>query len=628
MTAIAGVWNRDGGSVSHRVLEYLSAQLADIGPDGDRILVAGSVGMVHRRFDTNATDRAVPQPVQASDGTMIVLAGRLDNADDLSRRLYMGVSPRTSAELVLEAYRRWNTAMLPDLVGDFALALWNAHARELVLCVDGMGRGVLYYHVDERAVYWCSRSRPLVHVAQLSGEVDEEYVASYIANEVPDGSPFRGVDYLPAGHVLVVRERGAERRRYWTLSPDREIRYRSDGEYEEHFRALFRTAVACRIRTDGPVMCELSGGLDSSSIAGMARTLVACEPGTAPALHTVSYVFPNAAFADETGFIRAMEAHLGQPGLHVNDTDCPLLTPLPTTLITDHPTPAVLFLSRWNRVSQEMAHLGARVLLSGIGGDQVFCSPAADRVGLADYAASGQWRRLLRECRVWSLASRRPYLAVLWRDGCRPLLPPRLQASVRSTWTRREPAAEWFERSFVRRTRLHERLLPPRDDVGFRQPSSKFLYRQIRRTVRPYLGACPSTGHYETRYPYLDRRIVEFAMAIPFEQKVRPGESRSIVRRSLTSCVPRNVLARTSKSGPGEALLRALDREWPRIAALFERPRVAALGIVNAGRFRTHLGLARHGRVELESQLFRVIALEMWLEMIERTQSGFARLAS
>jgi hypothetical protein len=161
-------------------------------------------------------------------------------------------------------------------------------------------------------------------------------------------------------------------------------------------------------------------------------------------------------------------------------------------------------------------------------------------------------------------------------------------------------------------------MLEMPDDVGFAKPSARHLYGYMRRAIRAYAtDVCHSVGYYEMRYPFLDRRVVEFAMALPLAKKVRPAESRSIVRRALRHCVPQRILERQTKAGPDEALLRALDQEWMRLAPFFQDPRVADHGYVDGNALRLALDRARHGFVENGSQLFRIISLELWLRGLD-----------
>jgi asparagine synthase (glutamine-hydrolysing) len=122
-------------------------------------------------------------------------------------------------------------------------------------------------------------------------------------------------------------------------------------------------------------------------------------------------------------------------------------------------------------------------------------------------------------------------------------------------------------------------------------------------------------------HPYLHRPLVEFLQAIPFEQRVRPGETRSLMRRALRDLVPRKILKRQGKSGPDEALFRALAREGARLQPIFESARVCAHGYTNAEALQTALERARHGCEIRSFAIIQTISLEFWLRSLERRVS-------
>lgn len=614
MSALAGVCARRGAPLDGGALERMCRALAWLGPDGEHAVRTPALAMAVLPFHT-APGAPPVQPLQGADGSLVAFAGRVDNAAEVS--LALGGRPgraAPAAALALAAYRRWGVEGFGRLVGDFALALWDAPARRLVLAVDAMGRVPLYYHLADEHLYWASRARPLVAGAGLGGEVEEDFVANFLANRPSSGSAFRGVSQLEGGYALVLEGGRAELKRYWTFDPESRLRYASDGEYEEHFRELFDTAVACRMDTGGPVWCELSGGVDSTTILFTAERLAREGRVSAPAVRTVSYVFDGATSSDERPWIGLAEERLGRAGLHLSEEACPILSHLPAGFHPDLPTNQLCYHARQDRLAHAMAEDGARVVLSGIGGDQLFWSEPPAALALADLAADRRLGELMRACGTWSRALKWPFLKTLWVGGCFPLLPPAVQARLQ----RSNPMGEWLDPAFVRRTGLGERLLGSRDDLGFAVPSASMQYAMVRQTMRSY--ALERTHHgprVEARYPYLDRRLVEFALAIPLEQKVRPGETRSIVRRAFRDAMPDRLRTRAGKSGPTEAFQRAIIREWPRLSGIFSDSRAAALGYIDGPAFIAALSRVRHGMVVNPAQMHRTISLELWLRTLE-----------
>jgi asparagine synthase (glutamine-hydrolysing) len=615
VSALAGIYARDGGPADHGMLARVGRGLASMGPDNETVAHSASVAMLFRPFHTDAESRVSPQPAAAADGTLLCFDGRLDNAAELAKVLCASTSPAPRAiDIVLSAYREWGTGAFGRLIGDFALALWDAPARRLLLCADAMGRRPLYYNLTPGRVAWSSRCRPLLRGVGLPVRIDEEYVAEFLANRPTTHSPFCGISLVPGAHVLIVHADRHELHRYWAFDTGHTVRYGSDLEYEEHFSELFEEAVACRARADAPVFAELSGGLDSSTVVAAARERAIRSPEEIAEIKTVSYVFDGARGSDERPFIHLAEEQFGGRGLYLSERDHPLLLPVPHGFEPDLPTNQLFYLARHDRLAREMAKTGSRVILSGIGGDQMFWSEPPPGLPLADHLARGRVRDLARECGAWSRATRWPYHRMLWKGAIRPLLPRRVLAGTRRR------VGEWVNPAFAHRMQLWERHLGIPDDLGFAVPSTAMQYGSMRQTMRIFaLERCLTDGYVDMRYPYLDRRLIEFSLAIPLEQKVRPHECRSIVRRAFRGRLPEALRNRTSKSGPTEALHRALIREWPRLSRIFADPIVADLGFVDRTGIMSALTRLRHGLVSSPVLLHRTLSLELWLRTLDGT---------
>lgn len=614
MSALGGIFARDGAPADREVLAGISASLRQMGPDGEWRVELPSVSLLFRPFHTDSQSRADRAPILVRDGYAVTLDGRIDNLPEIAASLGEALAGLRAVDAALGAYQRWGVTGLGRLVGDFALCIRDPREDYVVLAIDGLGRRPLFYHASPSRVCWASASRALVDTLCLSAELDDEYVADFLANRVSAASPFRAVGVLLGGHALVAGRSGERLVRYWAPDPDKRIHYQSDREYEEHFAVVFGQAVACRADSDRPVVCELSGGLDSSSIACVAAGALRQGRVDTPGLHTFSYVFPGSATADETPFVRLAEGALGRPGLHITDEEAPQLRPLPAGLRPDFPSAGLGFQARHERVADEMRRLGARVLLSGVGGDQVLWSSPEPGLPISDLLSEGRFSKALSVTSAWSRALGLPFSSTLWKGGVFPLLPHAWQSRLQ----RAIPPGEWFAPAFTRRMDFSARMLPLPDDVGFRRPSTARQYGFVRRAMRLFaLERAVSDGYVDFRYPYLDRRLVEFALAIPVEQMVRPRESRSIVRRALLGAVPRELLERRSKAGPEESFHRALQREWPRISAMAADSRVAALGYVDGDAFLRALQRARHGLVENQVQLSKTLGLEFWLHTLD-----------
>lgn len=615
MSALGGIYNFDEAPIDERALATLGAALAARGADDGLEYSRGSIGMAYRAFHTNGESRLEVQPLATSEGHILCWDGRLDNREELIP-LFDLPDDQSDVALVMAAYARWGAGFLPRIIGDFALSLWDPKARTLLLARDAMGTRTLFYFTDANQIIWTSDINPLLSLAQIELEVDDEYVAGYLTTEPePSRTPFKGIFSLTPGTFLTVRQGRVETRRFWRPDPGHRVRYKSDWQYEEHFLQLFTEAVRCRLRVDGPVWCELSGGFDSSSIVCVADRIIRNGKAQAPALKTVSYVFDESPTSDERSFIRSVEEGRGESGYHLREDGYYLSFPYEEQHSVTIPNPLHCFSERYKRLREEMQRSGARVLLSGNGGDHLLWSSVDASPELADLIVQRKLLRLHQRIRDWSQAQKRPYVDLLWKGAMRPNLPRSIQARCQ-THIELYP---WLDREFAARVNIRDRLLGPPDIFNFHLPSGR-----AQSTMLLLIISYVSAGYYRERgvgeisYPFLHRPLVEFCMAIPFDQMLRPGETRSLHRRALRDLLPEKVARRRSKRGIDEAIFRAVTREWPRLEALTRDARICARGYVNSHALRQALDRARHGQNVSTFALLRTLSLEFWLRSFEQ----------
>ena len=250
--------------------------------------------------------------------------GRLDNRDDLLLRLRDSLQVDTSNQAIATAvYERWGTEGLVQLIGDWSLVLRDRINHTTVLASDFAGVRPLYYCVQAGRVLWSSHLQSVVVATGIS-ELDEQYIAGFLTvGGSPNRTPYKNIYSVPPGHAVCVSAKGTSIQKFWELPVGDVIRYRSERQYEEQLRALFREAVAVRLQTESPVLAELSGGLDSSSVVCMANQLVRSGEVNAPQVTGLSYTWPNSL--DEP-FIIEVESHCGIDGIHISTHDVPLAT--------------------------------------------------------------------------------------------------------------------------------------------------------------------------------------------------------------------------------------------------------------------------------------------------------------
>ena len=631
MSAIGGIYSFEGGFVDEALLVALRQGLATRGPDGGGQFKSGPVGMVYSAFHTTKESRQEIQPLTSANGHILCWDGRLDNREELISILREELrGDFTDAGIVMAAYLKWGIDFLPKLIADFALSLWDPALRSLVLARDVIGSRDLYYHRNQRGIIWSTDLKQLIRSSRIKPEVDENYIAGYFTL-LPQSSesPFKNVELVAPAHAVIIKDGNVRVRRFWGFDPDHEIRYRSDTEYEDHFRHLFTEAVRCSLRSDRPVWADLSGGLDSSSIVCMATQLSQAGNCEAPALATLSCIRDESVSSNELKFVRYVEERIGKQGYHLCESEFPVLS-AEMAEVSAIPNALDIFASHHKQINNVMAANDARVRLCGSGGDQIFNSVPSPSGGLADSLVRGRFVQLHTDLCTWSRDRNKPYLKLLWEDAVEPLLSPKLQLRFKRGLHQR--FSHLYDPGFVKRTNIKERMLSPRDPFGFRLPSNRKQAVNFLTAVRSISAgyARALLQDTELRFPILHRPLVEFMQAIPRDQRIRPGEKRSLQRRALKDVLPPEVLNRKGKGNPSEAIFRSFTREYARLYPMLSDSYVARYGYVNQQALTQALERCRYGDKRI-SEIFRIISLEFWLRSLDQygpAESNVAAMGS
>ena len=645
MSAIGAIFNFNGrpfGDEDLRDLKALGYALRKWGPDGGRFVTSDSLGICYQAFITTRQARFEEQPLVARDGRMLAADVRLDNRAELfaaTHHLLGATRDRaTDADYVMAAQDRWGSGFPFHLVGEYAIIFYDPRAQKLMLCRDHIGARPLYYYKNHERLIVSSQLAPMLDVFDIPRDIEDQYVAGRMSRGPAVGlTPYKHIIGVTPAHVLTVTQAGELReQRYWQLDTEREIHLRNDEEYEEAFRFHLRNAVQGPMRTDRPVMIELSGGLDSSSIACVAADSIRKRETSCSRFDTVSYVYDESPTSDESSFIQCVENHIGRAGIHVRDEDSSLFPTLDQDLDIVTPNPILCSFNYHEAVCNLMRENGARVLLAGVGGDQVTGASYDPYPELADLLVLKKPLALHRRLRAWSQTLQKPYVSLLWQKTVVPILPREVQPLVRRAAMKRVPS--WFNSDFVERMKLRENEIPPADPFGFRLPSGRdrsISYLSVIKNVAPCHRrelTCMDSSN-----PFMYRPLIEFMQAIPFEQLLRPGENRSLMRRALRDVLPERIAHRKTKGIPREGLYRAVSRESKTLRELFTDPRVCAYGYVDHAPLLAAIDRARNGMELFAGALLTTISLELWLRALEKrpaagksyaTLSGSTRVAA
>jgi asparagine synthase (glutamine-hydrolysing) len=616
MSALAGICHRDGSPVLQNLFDAIHSTLIDQGPDGGAVVVSGSVGMAFRSLQiTPEPDSGKQQPLRRGD-LILTWDGRLDNRDDLLLQLRQEVGANEPDEaLVAAAWTRWNAGCLSQLIGDWALAVWNSREQSIYLARDFAGTCPLFYSDRRGRVLWSSELatflRPEVEELQGALSLDESWIAGYLSGYGCDPGPtvYREVRMVMPGHVVEISRKGTTSKRFWAFDPENQVRYRYDHQYEEEFRFLFRQAVRRRLRAKRVVTAHLSGGLDSSSLVCMADLIVAENKTGDSRVETVSATFPSSPESDESEYISCIEKWRGQRGRHFPDRSYEIGSLRPYDTWPASPSFFDCYAVREKAICDAMAEYGSRIQMAGEGGDEMLGNAGEGVPNQQDLVQQCAFRKLWQELPQWSAIHRRS----IWHSAgllIGSYLPPGMQSRL-ETGTRK--TLDLVNRSFQDRHDILTKYMGARDDYGYHIPSQRgrsealaVVVRRISTVVFRRVGAVHAT------YPYLDRSLVAFLLSLPMDQIARPGQRRSLMRRSLADIVPAPVLWRKSKRSPDSSLHRGLLRNVEILMRLADNPVVSQLGFIDADRFSRSVRAVADGTYSATT-LGLTVMLELWL---------------
>lgn len=659
MSSIFGIAYPDGRPVAPHELQALDAALAGRGPDGGGLWHGDGVGLGFRWLQT--LPETEQQPLTSHDGRLTLVAQvRLDNRAALMHNLGLADPQLADSAILLAAYQRWGAACLNRLMGDFAFAVWDAEQHRLFAARDHFGVRPFYYHSAQGALAFASSARALHHLAWVPHELNEQWVMQVLLFRPPRSpiTAFVGIERLAPAHYLTFSPDGLHVQRYWSPADSPSVRFANDDDYVAGFREMFTEAVRSRLRTPKAVGAFLSGGLDSSSVACTIRHLQPERP-----LPTFSAVFSGIERSDEAAELEAVLASGGfephrfvgheistipDPASYLNALEEPLFTPN-------------LFIG-WQGMKLAQA-AGIGVMLDGFDGDtavshgfgyiaelaaaqnwqgyQAEIEAISKRYwgrqdaaalkyahtnygfpSLAAVAKRGQWWKLpsmVKHLSAYSHVSRR---AIVRNHVIRPLLPERV---LRWRHTPTAYQTDPLQPSLVERhrRRLHDFMRPPASVYTERDGHIQAVTSWAIPTAFEWSERRAAAFGIETRHPFYDRRVVEYCIGLPAEQKLHDGWGRYILRRAMAGILPPSIQWRTNKANLGRSyVVRYHQGER---AAFYEA--VFGQDTTEFERYIDRAAFERLHTASLDStdlvevlRVWIVLAFGLWLQHVQLTQ--------
>jgi asparagine synthase (glutamine-hydrolysing) len=600
-------------------LEAMSATLVHRGPDSDGSFVDGDIGFAARRLSIIDLETG-DQPISNEDGTVTVVQnGEIYNYEELRRGLERAghrFRTRGDTEVLAHAYEQWGERFAERLRGMFAIALWDAPRRRLVLARDRFGIKPLYVREARGGLEFASELR-----AMPRGEIDLDALEAFLAfNSIPAPlTIFRDTRKLRPGHLLVWENGGSREERYARPGP---LPERTDDEAElvEELRGRLRDSVRAHLVADVPVGVLLSGGVDSGLLAALAAQ------ETSGTLRTFSIGFEESAF-DELDDARLVAQRYGtQHEELVLRPDAALLLPALAEAF-DEPFADSSALPTY--LVSELASQHVKVALSGEGGDELFggyYTYAADLLA-ARFGGLARFARPLVE-RLPSSSAKACFDYKAKRFVRAAHLPP-LEAhhgwkEIFSVEAREELTgrAHPFDPVDLLRARYRETegapLLARLQDVDL---GLYLVDDLLTKTDRASMA-----WSLEARVPYLDTAVTNLALALPTRHKVRGLGKKVLLRKAAEPLLPREIVHGKKRgfSIPAAAWLRGELEP-------FARDTLSTDMLRRQGFFRpesVHRLIDDHvaGREDLSRRLWGLLAFTLWHERHVEREPGPARI--
>ena len=559
MSAFAAFIHLDGRPIDRDRMQRPLAAMVKHGPDGAREIRVGSAGFAHRLLAITQADNHETQPLSDPAGDLVFAGNvRLFNREDVAAALGVDALelPTTSdGQLAFSAYRKWGPECVDRMIGDFGFIVWNRHNGEIFAATDPFSRKPVFYHLDATRFIAASTIGGITCHPEVPLDLDaRRFAALAICYLQQSGrTHFQTVRYVPAGHTMRVHAGQAQFARYWHPDQTAPLKLTDRGAYAEAYRALLDQVTRQHLEGIGKVALMFSGGLDSSSLAAIAKPALqaqqrdlVCFTGVAPAdLANVQH--------DARRWAELVGTHLDLDVHFITSEDKSLLGDPISDVRHGERLPWHLF-GIYNWIYDAARQAGASIIVDGLAGDYG-----------ASVKAQGAFLPALKR---GDLVSAFRDARTEWRHRGRQFIP---KYAARTTLELIAPnLLAWIQQRFRGRG-LKNWLSPLKPDFvvqsGLRsdlEQGLNFYYQNQKplgaralmlmniqaASAEPWNLVDYQTEHFglESRQPYTDRRLIEFALASPEDQHFEAGWNRALLRNAMKADLPRELIWRTESN--------------------------------------------------------------------------------
>ena len=598
--------------------------IAHRGPDDAGLFVDDRAALAHRRLSI-VDLRAGHQPLaNERDNAWIVFNGEIYNHAQIRPELESAghvYRTRSDTETIVHAYEQWGDACVDRFRGMFAFAIWDAPRKRLLLARDRLGVKPLYWAQAGARLLFGSEIKSILASGLVRAEANDAALPELLGTRYLSGTEtlFKGIHRLLPGHTLVFENGAVRIRQYWDIPTGERhpaVARLSEADAVARFRELLEESVRIRLMSDVPLGMFLSGGLDSSAIAAlMARQID--RP-----LQTFSVAFKERSFS-ELEYARQVSTAIGADAHEVVIDDRDFFGALPRLIWHEdepiaHPSSVPLYFV------SELAATHVKVVLTGEGSDELLAGYGKYPRALVNWRAGSAYRAVPEALRGWIASS------------LVPQLPGRLARYAKRSFLAmdRTPEAMFFDNFASIGLQRQSALLSPAVAAGARAdraygPSRAYfdrpngnsttLDRLLYTDLKTYLvellmkqDQMSMAASIESRVPFLDHHLVEFAAALPGRMKLRGFTTKWILREAVQAILPESILTRRKMGFPVPFALW-MKGPWQSVArdVLLDK-RTRERGIIEPRAIEELISSHASGAQEGGDAIWSLLNLELW----------------
>lgn len=626
MCGIAGILEfAPEAHVEARVLRRMCKIMAHRGPDDEGFFVGGPVGLGMRRL--SVVDLSTGhQPICNEDGSVwIVFNGEIYNHSSLRKQLITRghrYQTRSDTETIVHLYEEYGKECVRHLRGMFAFAVWDARSETFFLARDRLGIKPLYYRLDAQRFIFGSEIKVLLEYPGVTPELNRSVLPEFLAFGYLSSSEtfYNGIQKLMPGHTLEIKQNGTTKcEPYWDLTIAPEEESRDDHYYVDTYRGLLEEAVRSHLMSDVPLGVFLSGGLDSSAVAALG-TKIKGEP-----IETFSVGYADHSYS-ELPFARCVAEHLGTVHHEILVTDDDFFGALPK-LIWHEDEPIVWPSSVALFFVAQLARKSVKVVLTGEGSDETLGGYSRYAFTLKNLTFDHLYRnwiprRARRSLRnfvgscSWINASARRKLSHTFLTLDSNSWSSFYFDNFYSAFGQRSQN-DLFTNSF--RQQVEDASAYHNALRYWENSSGELLQRLLYTDIKTYLvellmkqDNISMAASIESRVPFLDHVLVEWAVSTPSSAQIRGTSGKWILKKAMEDMLPHSIIYRKKLGFPTpwsswlkgprlEETERKLLEHRTLERGFFKQASIETLFREHRARYRDH-----------SDRIWRLLNLELW----------------